>query len=639
MPKDPSSQDKKRAATSSGTPDKPVGLALPGAGAAGESGGATARSGSGGGQGQAEKPSLLPSLSLPKGGGAIRGIGEKFSVNAATGTSSLSVPLPVSPGRNGFGPQIDLSYDSGHGNGPFGLGFALSVPTNTRKTDKGLSRYYDAEESDEYILSGAEDLVPIAASDASSPRLYRPRVEGLFARIERLVDGSTGISHWQVTTKDNVTHVYGKSSSARIVDPKDDKRVFSWLLEESRDDRGNIVRYQYKAEDGAGVDATKLSERSRFDRGTGTALFAASAQRYLKRVLYGNITPGEPEPFFFELVFDYGEHPGDNATPTATQPWEVRVDPFSSYKAGFEVRTYRLCKRVLMFHHTTGGDTSVLVRSTDFEHKAGPASTYLHRITQWGFLFDEAGTLVQKAEMPTLDLDFVEPVLNDQLAVLPPESLEGLAGGVEGSRKQWLDLDGEGIPGVLIEDERAWYYKANAGDGVLAPPRPLATLPSPGSLTGGIQQLQDLGGDGQLDLVAYQAPLSGYFTRTPDGDFEALRPFQALPNIDWHDPNLQFIDIDGDGLADLLISEDDAFVWYRSKATGGPFARRGQRPRGGIRRWNANHLAGRHERRWSGGHRACAQRRSLLLAQPGLRPFRRQGHAGKQPALRRLGRI
>ena len=31
--------------------------------------------------------------------------------------------------------------------------------------------------------------------------------------------------------------------------------------------------------------------------------------------------------------------------------WPVRNDPFSSYRAGFEVRTYRLCQRVLMFHH------------------------------------------------------------------------------------------------------------------------------------------------------------------------------------------------------------------------------------------------------------------------------------------------
>jgi hypothetical protein len=34
----------------------------------------------------------------------------------------------------------------------------------------------------------------------------------------------------------------------------------------------------------------------------------------------------------------------------ANQPWSVRPDPFSSYRAGFQVRTCCLCQRVLMFH-------------------------------------------------------------------------------------------------------------------------------------------------------------------------------------------------------------------------------------------------------------------------------------------------
>ena len=58
-----------------------------------------------------------PQVSLPKGGGAIRSMGEKFSVNAVTGTSSLTVPITLSPGRSGFGPSLSLSYDSGAGNG------------------------------------------------------------------------------------------------------------------------------------------------------------------------------------------------------------------------------------------------------------------------------------------------------------------------------------------------------------------------------------------------------------------------------------------------------------------------------------------------------------------------------------------
>ena len=38
-------------------------------------------------------PFTAPHVELPKGGGAIRGIGEKFSTNSANGTGSLTVPL------------------------------------------------------------------------------------------------------------------------------------------------------------------------------------------------------------------------------------------------------------------------------------------------------------------------------------------------------------------------------------------------------------------------------------------------------------------------------------------------------------------------------------------------------------------
>src|SRR5512134_1245589 len=125
----------------------------------------------------------LPSVTLPKGGGAIRGIGEKFAANPVTGTGSMTVPIATSPGRSGFGPQLNLSYDSGSGNGPFGFGWSLSLPSINRKTDKGLPRYRDPKESDTFILSGAEDLVPVYRQDpdgswvASNPRYHRDPIE------------------------------------------------------------------------------------------------------------------------------------------------------------------------------------------------------------------------------------------------------------------------------------------------------------------------------------------------------------------------------------------------------------------------------------------------------------------------------
>ena len=99
-------------------------------------------------------------IELPKGGSsAIRGIGEKFADNSVTGTGSMSVPIAVSPGRLGFGSQLNLSYNSDSGNGLFGFGWSLSIPSLTRKTDKGLPKYQDAEQSDVFILSGTENLV------------------------------------------------------------------------------------------------------------------------------------------------------------------------------------------------------------------------------------------------------------------------------------------------------------------------------------------------------------------------------------------------------------------------------------------------------------------------------------------------
>ena len=87
----------------------------------------------------------------------MKGIGETFQPNLFSGTGNYSVPIAISPGRNGFGPTLSLQYSSGNGNGPFGLGWQLSIPRITRKTEKGLPRYDD---TDVFVMSGAEDLVP-----------------------------------------------------------------------------------------------------------------------------------------------------------------------------------------------------------------------------------------------------------------------------------------------------------------------------------------------------------------------------------------------------------------------------------------------------------------------------------------------
>jgi hypothetical protein len=90
----------------------------------------------------------VPSISLPKGGGAIQGLGEKFNADLISGSGSVTILIATNPGRVGFGLHLSLSCSSGGGNGPFSMGWHLSLPSITRKTDKGLPKYQDADESD-----------------------------------------------------------------------------------------------------------------------------------------------------------------------------------------------------------------------------------------------------------------------------------------------------------------------------------------------------------------------------------------------------------------------------------------------------------------------------------------------------------
>jgi hypothetical protein len=547
--------------------------------------------------GKVNTPSVqVPQINLPKGGGAIKSIDEKFSVNAANGTATFSLPLPLSEAR-GFSAAVELSYNSGAGNGVFGLGWSLSVPSIKRKTEKELPQYIDAIDSDTYILSGREDLVPEYKTDNSGNflkdgdghyilndfdvtfsgivyrvRRYRSRIEGLFSRIERWTEKSTGFIHWRVISKDNVTSLYGKNPAARNADPVNTKRVFEWFPEFTYDDKGNAVLYEYKPEDGAGINPSFVHNKNR------TNGIAPFTNTYLKRILAGNKTPytnqGEVFPaagqFLFETVFDYGERDALNLPFPEVKAWDFRADAFSEYRSGFEIRTCRLCKRVLLYHHFNelpGG--SALVKSLDltYDNNGENRFTFLKKATLTGYTKHDDSSYTQKS-FPPFSFDYQKMEWNTDVKTMAQADVVNTPFGIDGLNYQLVDLYSEGLPGILTEQSAAWFYKSNLGGGHFTAPTLVLSKPSFNGLKTGLQ-LVELEANGIKQLVNWQTEPKGFFELSDEEEWRSFVPFELQPAINISGKQTRLLDLNGDGIADVLITEQDVFTWYPSKGKKG----------------------------------------------------------------------
>jgi RHS repeat-associated protein len=520
----------------------------------------------------------IPSIALPKGGGAIKGIDEQFEVNAINGSTNFSIPLPVGTAR-GFAPALAISYNSGSGNGVFGLGWNLSLPAIRRKTDKQLPQY--ADDGDTFVFSGGEDLVPklilqddewIAAEQDSTNgqfiiKQYRPRIENVFARIERWKNKADGIIHWRVIAKDNSTSILGDTPTCRIADPLDPNKIFEWLLHFSYDDKGNVILYEYKQEDAAGINPLLVHNKN---RSNGNAAFTNTL---LKRVRCGNISPysiDAPVPaasqFVFETVLDYGEHDAANAPFNEIQPWPFRVDAFSDYRAGFEIRTCRLCKRVLLFHHFAelpGG--SACVRSLDLSYDNNGQTgnfTFLKEVSSTGYIKQTNGNYTKSA-LPPITFSYQQHEWNTTINTPPAGSMMHAPSGIYEPDYQWVDLFNEGLSGILSQQGAGLFYKHNLGEGNFSNAKLISPHPSFAGM-GNALQLQELEADGTKYFTGFTGVNKGFFKINDDDEWQPFQSFKQLPTIDFNDPHTRLLDLNGDGKAELLITGDNVFTWYPS---------------------------------------------------------------------------
>ncbi|MGB3431454.1 SpvB/TcaC N-terminal domain-containing protein [Achromobacter sp.] len=513
-------------------------------------------------------------LSLPKGGGSHQGMGESLGAAGPDGMASLSIPLPVSVGR-GAAPSLSLSYSSSAGNGAFGLGWLVGGIAIGRRTQHGAPHYDDRDT----FLSPAGEVLVIARHAAGQPDIrqrttlmgvtlssthtvtrYQSRITEDNSKLEYWQPAATdsALPFWVVYSPDGQVHLLGKTAQARISDPAEPTHIAVWLPEESVTPTGEHVYYQYQAENVANCETTELEQHPA----------AVDAQRYLTQVSFGNITsettpfvlgsrPIPPESWLFHTIFDYGERSSaSDSVPAyaASADWAYRPDSFSRYEFGFELRIRRLCHQVLMFHRVSAlagrlveSEAPTLVSRLVLDYDRQATMSTLVAVRQLGHEPD--GTVLS---LPPLEFDYsrLPSPLPTQWTALPV-----LDGFNAQQPYQLIDLLGEGLPGILYQEQGAWWYRAPQRLAGGSPDAVTYAAATPLPATPSLQQsatLMDLTGDGQLDWVVAQPGAEGYYSQQPDGKWTGFIPFATFP-VEYFHPRARLADLSGAGLPDLAL--------------------------------------------------------------------------------------
>jgi RHS repeat-associated protein len=485
---------------------------------------------------RADRPPPLSAqtLKVPSGPTSLKGLGESFSPELATGTAQYSIGLDVPPGF--ITPSLSLSYAAGRGNGEFGVGFRLPLLQVYRTTDKGSPEF---AETDRFAVSGPgmeEELVPVDVALGH----YRLKNEGAYALFIR----KKATDSWDVHHADGSVSSLGSNTGSRQRNAA--RGTYRWFVAQTRDRFGHVIDFSYRSSGG---------------------------RLYPDKITY--LVAGELNSIEFTL--------------------EPRPDVFSDFTYGEETKLTERIKTItvrrglrLLWSYELSYEADQFASFLSGVRKVGYDGAALPTLTL-GYLprSRESGAFTSMARVPSTD-DIAEGY--STLEDVNGDGLPDLLLGSEGDYTYYenvagLRFDGPktiaGSPprnlwdhGVVLADmngdgRRDVFYESDAGlvfhpaldirGGVFQGFGPARALPTTfaESLEAPEVKLTDLDFDGRTDLLV-KGFESGWDYRVRNVLGAELRKenIPALPlDADFGGPDTHLLDFNGDGLLDLVRAE------------------------------------------------------------------------------------
>jgi len=432
----------------------------------------------------------------------MEGLGEKFQPQINTGVFTYQIPLKLPPMRGGA-PSLALEYNPGNENGMLGLGWALRIPCIQRQTDKGLPQYIP---TDLFCDENAEELVHLA--DGS----YRQKIEGLFIRYQQTANGG-----WIGNLPNGTLLAFGSTNQSRL--NWTTNGTFCWMIDSSQDPNGNLVQYQY-LQDGQ--------------------------QIYPSQIVYGLNTSQTSSTFSVNFAYSSRPDPFVDCRPRFASTNRLQLNSITVLFDSRRIRQWQ-------FGYNTNASVLLLSSVTEFgdDRSLTNASAQVNvdylPPTQFGY------TPFAFTNQPTVQTNYFDP---------QEQNLSFDGEGSSGVRAEFVDINHDGLPDILINDtsDNTWRSLINPGRFTNNWPLSQPITTNPPAVAGAYLgqpnvRLVDLNGDGRAKLLLADYNNEQLFDYFDFVSPTALGPMQIYTNqngLSIADSELQFVDLDDDKAMDLL---------------------------------------------------------------------------------------
>ena len=122
------------------------------------------------------------------------------------------------------------------------------------------------------------------------------------------------------------------------------------------------------------------------------------------------------------------------------------------------------------------------------------------------------------------------------------------------TRLELIDLNGSGLPDIIECNGQIRYWK-NLGNASFSDVAIMPYAPSVDTANRNFSFI-DANGDGRVDLMQLN-PVGGYYSLEFNGQWNnrSFTPYTSLPAVDANNPNSKMIDLDGDGITDIMHTD------------------------------------------------------------------------------------